>query len=146
MKIAFGSDLKNATTDKIQAYLAAKGHEVMLFGAVKDGNKHWSAIGESIGKAVANKTCDEGIVCCWTGTGVSIAANKVNGIRAALCNDAGTARGARLWNDANVLAMSLRLVTEALAEEVLDAWFAHSVSTENEDLEYIDYLKKIDKN
>jgi ribose 5-phosphate isomerase B len=80
---------------------------------------------------VANKQADEGIVCCWTGTGASIAANKVPGIRAALCHDAQTASGARTWNHANVLALSLRTTTEAIAKEILDAWFSTPYSTDD---------------
>jgi ribose 5-phosphate isomerase B len=64
-----------------------------------------------------------GVVCCFTGTGVAMAANKVPGVRAALCIDAETARGARQWNDANVLALSLRLTTAELGHEVIDAFF-----------------------
>jgi ribose 5-phosphate isomerase B len=71
---------------------------------------------------VAAGEAQQGVVCCWTGTGVSIAANKVLGIRAALCGDAETARGARKWNDANVLALSLRLTSQQLAKEILDGW------------------------
>ena len=69
---------------------------------------------------------EEGILFCWTGTGVSIAANKVPGIRAALCGDAETARGARLWNNANVLCLSMRATSEVIAREILDAWFSHA--------------------
>ena len=75
------------------------------------------------GEAVAAGRADAGVVCCWTGTGVSIAANKVSGVRAALCVDAETARGARRWNDANVFALSLRLTSEEVAHEILDAFF-----------------------
>jgi ribose 5-phosphate isomerase B len=71
---------------------------------------------------VAAGEVERGVVCCWTGTGVSIAANKVAGARAALCTDAATARGARRWNDANVLALGLRLTTAATAAEMVDAF------------------------
>ncbi len=73
---------------------------------------------------MAGGQADRGVVCCWTGTGVSIAANKVPGVRAALCVDAETARGARRWNDANVLALSLRLTSEQVATEILDAFLS----------------------
>jgi ribose 5-phosphate isomerase B len=80
-----------------------------------------------VGEAVVEGSADFGIVCCWTGTGVSIAANKVPGVRAALCGDAETAAGARRWNDANVLALSLRTTTASVAGEILDAWLTASV-------------------
>lgn len=79
-------------------------------------------MGRGVGEAVAHGRADRGIVCCWTGTGVSIAANKVRGVRAALCVDAATATGARRWNDANVVALGLRLTSRAVAEEVVDAF------------------------
>jgi ribose 5-phosphate isomerase B len=81
-------------------------------------------VGRAVGEAVASGECEYGIVCCWTGTGVSIAANKVPGVRAALCNDAETAAGARTWNDANVLALSLRSTAIPVAKAMLDAWFS----------------------
>jgi ribose 5-phosphate isomerase B len=84
----------------------------------------WPDVGRAVGEAVAGGAADVGVVCCWTGTGVSMAANKVAGVRAALCTDAETAAGARRWNDANVLALGLRLTTEALAAEIVDAFLA----------------------
>lgn len=144
MKIAFGSDMKSHVTDKVQALLEAAGHEVSAYGAVGTGPTEWSAVGAAVGKAVAQGEADQGVIFCWTGTGISIAANKVQGIRAALCNDAETARGARLWNDANVLAMSLRKVTEALAGEILEAWFAHGPSEDPEDQACLRTLQQIE--
>jgi ribose 5-phosphate isomerase B len=145
MKIAFGSDMKSHVTDKVQALLEAAGHEVSAFGALGTGTTEWSAVGAAVGKAVASGEAEQGVLFCWTGTGISIAANKVRGIRAALCNDAETARGARLWNDANVLAMSLRKVTEALAEEILEAWFASDPSDDPEDQACLKTLREIEK-
>jgi len=145
MKIAFGSDMKSHVTDKVQALLEAAGHEVSAFGALGTGTTEWSAVGAAVGKAVASGEAEQGVLFCWTGTGISIAANKVRGIRAALCNDAETARGARLWNDANVLAMSLRKVTEALAEEILEAWFASDPSDDPEDQTCLKTLREIEK-
>jgi ribose 5-phosphate isomerase B len=84
----------------------------------------WAAVGRGVGECVARGEADTGVLFCWTGTGASIAANKVRGVRAALCTDAETAAGARRWNDANVLVMSLRLTSAAVAREMLDAWFA----------------------
>jgi ribose 5-phosphate isomerase B len=83
----------------------------------------WAAVGRKLGRAVASGEADTGVLFCWTGTGSSIAANKVPGVRAALCTDAATAEGARKWNDANVLVMSLRLTSATVASEMLDGWF-----------------------
>lgn len=122
MKFAVGSDARDATTDAVVLALRERGIEVELYGPLNDEAKEWAEISEEVAIAVADGSADKGILFCWTGTGCSIAANKVQGIRAALCPDAETARGARKWNDANVLAMSLRLVTPALAREILDAF------------------------
>jgi ribose 5-phosphate isomerase B len=92
---------------------------------------------------VAGGTAQQGIVCCWTGTGASIAANKVPGIRAALCGDAETAAGARRWNDANVLALSLRTTSEAVLAEILDAWFAAEPSAAEDDRANVEHLAEI---
>lgn len=120
MRVAFGTDEVTPVTDRIRELLAEAGHEVVLAGA----GEPWPDVGRAVGQAVADGRAHAGVVCCWTGTGVSIAANKVAGVRAALCVDAETARGARRWNDANVLALSLRLTTPALAEEVVGAFLA----------------------
>nr|MDQ6911064.1 RpiB/LacA/LacB family sugar-phosphate isomerase [Actinomycetota bacterium] len=101
MRVAFGTDERTALTGTIVSWLERRGHEVV----VRLEDAPWPEVGRGIGEAVANGEADRGIVCCWTGTGVSIAANKVQGVRAALCTDAETARGARRWNDANVLAL-----------------------------------------
>ena len=120
MKIAFGTDERTPLTDAIVAALEKGGHEVI----VRLEDEPWPEVGRRVGEAVAEHQADRGVVCCWTGTGVSIAANKVPGIRAALCTDAETARGARRWNDANVLALGLRLTSETVAEEMLDAFLS----------------------
>ncbi len=120
MRVAFGSDEVTPLSDEVAAALVAGGHDVVL--RVED--EPWPDVGRRVGEAVAGRRADRGVVCCWTGTGVSIAANKVAGVRAALCADAETARGARRWNDANVLALSLRLTTPAVAREVLEAFLA----------------------
>jgi ribose 5-phosphate isomerase B len=119
MRIAFGTDEQNGVTDAIRAALVDDGHEVV--DTLPDGSP-WPDVGRSVGEAVASGRADRGVVCCWTGTGVSMAANKVPGVRAALCGDPETTRGARRWNDANVLALSLRLTTDALASELLEAF------------------------
>ena len=119
MRIAFGTDEQTAVTDAVEAWLAEHGHEVVV-PAERGGP--WPSVGAAVGRAVASGDADRGVVCCWTGTGVSIAANKIPGVRAALCTDGATAEGARRWNDANVLAVGLRLTTEAVAEELLAAF------------------------
>lgn len=127
MKLAVGSDERTHLTDRLIDYLRARGHEVDLFGAISDGDDDYVGIAESVAERVARGEAEQGILCCWTGTGVSIVANKVPGVRAALCADAETARGARVWNHANVLALSLRLTSPIVAEEILEAWFATPV-------------------
>lgn len=123
MKIAIGSDEKNALTDEVIEELRKRDMEVELFGPLADENVEWAEVAEQVAERVSEKQCDQGILFCSTGTGVSIAANKVPGIRAALCTDSKTASGARKWNDANILAMSLRLISPDVAREILDAWF-----------------------
>lgn len=120
MRIAFGTDESTPLTARIVDRLRAGGHDVDVLA---DGDP-WVDVGRRVGLAVAGGTADRGVVCCHTGTGVSIAANKVPGVRAALCTDAPTAAGARRWNDANVLALGLRLTSPLVAEEVLDAFLS----------------------
>ncbi len=143
MKISFGSDEKNQLTDFVISELRKQNHELVLHGAIADENIQWTDVAQKVAEKVASGESEQGILCCWTGTGVSIAANKVPGIRAALCVDAITASGARKWNDANILAMSLRTTSNALAEEILDAWFGSS--PEDEEKENIEKVKEIEK-
>ncbi len=124
MKIAIGSDEKTPLTDAVVQDILARGHKVELYGALGSGHTAWPDVAEEVASKVAEGKCQEGILFCWTGTGMSIAANKVPGVRAALCFDAEMARGSRLWNHANVLVMSLRLTSPAVAKEILEAWFA----------------------
>jgi ribose 5-phosphate isomerase B len=124
MRIALGSDERAPLTDAVAADLATRGHEVLAVGAVAGRDERWARVGREVGTLVASGECDAGVLFCWTGTGASIAANKVRGVRAALCTDAATAAGARRWNDANVLVMGLRLTSPTVASEILDAWFA----------------------
>ena len=105
----------------------------------------WAWASEAAARDVADGRAEQAIVACWTGTGASIAANKVAGIRAALCGDAQTAQGARRWNDANVLALSLRSTSAAELEEILDAWFAGSSSADADDVENIAHLSEIER-
>ena len=130
MRIAIGSDEANELTSALMFELHKRGHEVLPFGplAQNDPDVDWPLVASHVAEAVVRGDVDEGIVCCWTGTGASIAANKVPGIRAALVHDAETARGARIWNHANVLALSLRATSIPVMREILDAWFATSSS------------------
>jgi ribose 5-phosphate isomerase B len=127
MRIALGSDERTVLTDAVVDDLRARGAEVVLIGSPASENLEWAEVGRRVGEQVAAGTVDMAVVFCWTGTGASMAANKVRGVRAALCTDAETAAGARRWNDANVLVMSLRLATPQVAKEMLDAWFATDV-------------------
>ena len=134
MIVAVGSDERHETALFACEELRRRGHELQLFGALAEGGAvRWSGVGHAVGEAVASGLCASGILFCWTGTGVSIAANKVRGIRAALCCDAATAAGARRWNDANVLCASLRATSAAVLGEMLDAWFATIPSEDAED-------------
>jgi ribose 5-phosphate isomerase B len=123
VKVVLGSDEKSPLTDAVEGSLRARGHEVTLVGPPGGDDLGWAEVGRRVGEAVVRGEADSGVLFCWTGTGASIAANKVRGVRAALCTDAATASGARRWNDANVLVMSLRLTSPTLAEEMIDAWF-----------------------
>jgi ribose 5-phosphate isomerase B len=125
MKIAVGSDEKTVLTDALVEELTARGCELQLFGPLtnSDPEVDWPLTSSNVAEAVASGRAEQGIVCCWTGTGASIAANKVPGVRAALCHDAETAKGARVWNHANVLVLSLRATSPAIAKEILAAWF-----------------------
>ncbi len=123
MRIVIGSDERTHLTDVILEELQRRGFEVEPVGPLAGVRQSWSEVARVVAEKVARGEADEGILLCWTGTGVSIAANKVPGIRAALCEDAETARGARLWNNANILCLSLRRTSEAIAKEILEAWF-----------------------
>jgi ribose 5-phosphate isomerase B len=126
--------------------LGRRGHTVRAFGALRPGDRtDWAWSAESAARAVTLGAADQGVVCCWTGTGASIAANKVPGVRAALCADAYTARGARRWNDANVLALSLRTLSGPVLAEILDAWFAGKPSADADDRENVAHLRALER-
>src|SRR5947208_12068257 len=134
MRIAVAADERTGIADAVVEELRRRGHEPLLHGALTDAERDdWAWASEAAARDVAEGRAQQGVVCCWTGTGASIAANKVAGIRAALCLDAQTADGARRWNDANVLALSLRATSEAQLAEILDAWFAGAPSSEPDD-------------
>jgi ribose 5-phosphate isomerase B len=124
MRIALCSDAPYPVHQTVQRWLEERGHTVVAFGAVKTGlEAGWAQIAEQAALAVARGECEQGVFFCWTGTGISIAANKVSGVRAALCSDPGQAAGARVWNHANVLCLSNRTLSDDMAKELLHAWF-----------------------
>jgi ribose 5-phosphate isomerase B len=144
MKIIVGSDEKTHLTDVIVGELARREFEVQLVGPLAELKETWSVVARDVAEAVSRGDADEGILCCWTGTGVSIAANKVPGVRAALCDDAETARGARLWNNANVLCLSLRRTSEVVAIEILDKWFSTQYEPNDEDDACLAVVEELD--
>jgi ribose 5-phosphate isomerase B len=144
MKIAVAADERVGIAEALVEELRRRGHEPVPHGALSDSERDdWAWASEAAARDVAEGRAEQGIVCCWTGTGASIAANKVPGIRAALCADAETAEGARRWNDANVLALSLASISEAEMTEILDAWFAGEPSGEADDRANVAHLEEI---
>jgi ribose 5-phosphate isomerase B len=144
MRIAVAADERVGVADAVVEELRKRGHEVVAHGALNDDERDdWAWASEAAARDVVDGRAEQAIVCCWTGTGASIAANKVSGARAALCADAQTAAGARKWNDANVLALSLRATSEAELTEILDAWFANEPSAEPDDVANVEHLADI---
>jgi len=144
MRISVAADEDTGVAGAMVEQLRARGHEPVLHGALNpDERDDWAWASEAAARDVAEGRAEQGVVCCWTGTGASIAANKVSGIRAALCGDAATAAGARKWNDANVLALSLRTTSPAVLEEILDAWFGTDASPEPDDRANVEHVDAI---
>jgi ribose 5-phosphate isomerase B len=145
MRISVAADERVGVADAVLDELRRRGHEPIPHGALNDSERDdWAWASEAAARDVAEGRSDQAIVCCWTGTGASIAANKVAGVRAALCTDAQTADGARRWNDANALALSLRATSQAELAEILDAWFAASPSDDDEDRANVQHLGELD--
>jgi ribose 5-phosphate isomerase B len=145
VKIAVAADERAGIAEAVLEELTKRGHEPLPHGALSDNERDdWAWASEAAARDVAEGRAEQAIVCCWTGTGASIAANKVAGIRAALCADAATASGARRWNDANVLALSLRATSQAELAEILDAWFEGGASSEAEDRANVGHLAEIE--
>jgi ribose 5-phosphate isomerase B len=144
MKVAVGSDERSTLTDAVVSALREKGHEVELIGPLAGGEEEWAEVGAAVARRVAEGAVDCGVVFCWTGTGVCIAANKVPGARAALCGDAETARGARRYNHANVLVMSLRATSEAVGREILDAFLEEPPGTDEFDVRNVAAVEELD--
>lgn len=145
MKLAVGADDSTHLTQAILQYLEDAGHQVILHGPPAGEQACWPQVASQVAESVTSGQAEEGILLCWTGTGVSMAANKVPGIRAALCDDAETAKGARLWNDANLLCLSIRRTSEIMATEILEAWFKQSYQPNDEDDACLAQLQAIEQ-
>jgi ribose 5-phosphate isomerase B len=146
MRISVAADERAGIADAVVEELRRRGHDPVLHGALSDEERDdWAWASEAAARDVSDGRAEQAIVCCWTGTGASIAANKVAGIRAALCGDGPTAAGARRWNDANVLALSLRATSEAELAEILDAWFGAGPSSDADDRANVEHLDDIER-
>jgi ribose 5-phosphate isomerase B len=146
MLISIAADELTGVAGALVEELRLRGHQTLPHGALAEGERDdWAWASEAAARDVAEGRAQHAIVCCWTGTGASIAANKVAGVRAALCLDAATAAGARRWNDANVLALSLRATSEAELVEILDAWFAGEASADAEDRANVGHIADIER-
>jgi len=145
MKVAVAAAERVGVAETLLDELRKRGHEALPHGALADDERDdWAWASEAAARDVAEGRAEQAIVCCWTGTGASIAANKVAGVRAALCLDAQTAEGARRWNDANALAISLRATSDAELSEILDAWFGGSPSGDADDAANVEHLAEIE--
>jgi ribose 5-phosphate isomerase B len=146
MRISVAADELAGIARVLVGELERRGHETLAHGALSDRERDdWAWASEAAARDVSEGRAEQAIVCCWTGTGASIAANKVAGVRSALCADAATATGARRWNDANALALSLRATSEAELEEILDAWFRAEPSGEEDDRSNVEHLAEIER-
>jgi ribose 5-phosphate isomerase B len=145
MRISVAADERVGVAEALVERLEELGHEVIRHGALSEEERDdWAWASEAAARDVAEERADQAVVSCWTGTGASIAANKVAGIRAALCGDAATAAGARKWNDANVLALSLRATSQPQLEEILEAWFREAPSGAEEDAANVAHIAEIE--
>src|SRR5579884_814784 len=146
MRISVAADELTGVASQLPEELRRRGHEPILHGAYAEGERaDWAWASEAAARDVVEGRAEQAVVACWTGTGASIAANKVPGVRAALCADAATAEGARRWNDANVLALSLRTTSAAELQEILDAWFGAEPSGERDDVENVAHVGEIER-
>ena len=144
MRIAIGSDEVTALTDDLVGALRAAGHEITLHGPLAGGDEEWVAASAAVAREVAAGRAERGVVCCWSGTGASIAANKVPGARAALCADPETARMARRYNHANVLALSLRLTSAPMGREIVEAFLAEPDGADDFDRRNVEQLRALE--
>jgi len=146
MKIAISSDEYRPIIDQLITEVESQGHQVIYFGPQKEGaDQDWTTVTRKAIQEIQEGKADEGIVLCWTGTGCTILSNKFPGVRAALCVDGETARGARTYNHANVLGLSLRLLSTEKLQEILDQWFSTPFSTDAWNLSQIKALETIEK-
>ena len=145
MRLVVSADEHTSLVEAVQRDLERRGHQVEYLGPAAGQTADWLDVTRAAAERVAAGAADEAVVLCWTGTGASLAANKVPGIRAALCADAETARGARTWNHANVLALSLRSTSEPVAREILDAWFSTPYSQDEWNQRQVEKIRDIEK-
>jgi ribose 5-phosphate isomerase B len=145
MRIVVGSDERTPLTDTVVAALGEAGHDVALVGPLAGGEQEWAEVGADVGRRVTDGSADRGVLFCWSGTGVSIAANKVPGVRAALCADAETARLARKYNHANVLVMSLRATSDQVGREILDAFLDEPDGADDFDVRNVQAVDALDR-
>jgi len=125
MRVSLGADHRGfELKEKIKKYLAGLGHQVTDFGTDSTESVDYPDFSFKVAESVAKGESDFGVTVCWTGNGMNIAANKVRGIRSALCLNDEMAMLARAHNDANVLALAAKFVPEELARKILDAWLA----------------------
>jgi len=145
MRVAVAADELTGVASALPDELRRRGHEPILHGVyAEDERDDWAWASAAAARDVHERRAEQAVVACWTGTGASIAANKLPGIRAALCVDSQTASGARQWNDANVLALSLRLTSHAALAEILDAWFEGRASSDSSDRENVAHLDDLE--
>jgi ribose 5-phosphate isomerase B len=145
MKISVGSDLRQPVTDAVVQWLAGRDHDITLVGALADGDdREWVAVSDATVRPVADGVADTAVLFCWSGTGAAIAANKVQGVRAALCGDAETARLARKFNHANVLVMSLRATSPTVALETLEAYLDEPWGADAFDIRNVGEVSRLD--
>ncbi len=144
MRISVGSDQQTPLTESVLDALRDEGHELQLVGPLAGADDEWAQVGADVGQRVATGDAELGVVFCWSGTGVSIAANKVAGVRAALCGDPETARLARKYNHANVLVMSLRATSEQVGREILAAFLAEPEGVEDFDVRNVRAVDALD--
>ena len=136
MRFVVGSDDEGAVLDAAVDQLRRAGHEIDLLD-----RGQWPDVAAQVARVVAGGEADQGLLFCWTGTGTAMAANRVRGVRAALAWDPWIAEGARRWNDANVLVMSLKRTEPETARAIVDAWLSVEAPDENE----LDNIRKLDE-
>mgnify|MGYP002713172900 CR=1 FL=1 len=144
MKVIVSSDEYCSLIPRILQEIEKAGHAGHYAGPGPGEEQDWPDVTARAVKRVIAKEFDEAVVLCWTGTGATLAANKVRGIRAALCNDAETARGARIWNHANVLALSIRKTSDPMVREILSAWYGTPFSEDDWNLKQIDHIRSLE--